>query len=146
MLVLIIASAMSLPAFAAGNSSGGITTITTSIEATYTVTIPESTPITFNVLSNPIGNIAVTAARLAPGEKITVTAVTDGMLKNDDNQTVTIAYTLKSGGAAFSSSDFTSIATKALTVDITQEAWDNAPAGDYTGTITFTVSYSGSNP
>lgn len=136
---------LTLPAFAAG-SGGGTTTITTSIEATYTVTIPESTPITFNMLSNPIGNITVTSARLDPGQKITVAAATDGTLKNDDDTTKTIAYTLKSGGAAFTSADFSENGSKALSVDITQTAWDNAPAGDYTGTITFTVSYSGSNP
>lgn len=144
-IILLMTFNSGIPAYAA-NSTGGTTTITTSVGAAYTVTIPESTRITFNVLSNSIGNIAVTQARLEPGEKITVSAVTDGKLKNNEDDTATIAYTLKSDDTAFTSADFTSIATKALTIDITQAEWDSAKAGSYTGTITFTVHYSGGTP
>ena len=125
----------------AADRTVGKTVIRTSVEAKYEVTIPADTAITYDTLSSPIGSISVTVTRIDPGKQVVVQAQTDGRLINSTESTKTIRYKLKSGGTDFVSAAFTSSGTKALTIDISASEWDAAAAGDYTDTITFTVSY-----
>ncbi|MCD7762992.1 MAG: hypothetical protein LUI14_07300 [Lachnospiraceae bacterium] len=119
----------------------GTTTISTSITPTYTVTIPADTTIAFNATSTSIGNITLSSAQLDPGYAVKVSA-SAGALENAADASKTIPYALNSDGSAFTSAQFTAKGEyAALTVDITEDDWNNAYAGSYSDTITFTVEY-----
>ena len=142
LIITLLASCAGLSASAtSGNTTEGTTIVTTSIDPTYTVTIPADTYIIFNALSTGIGEVKLASARLDPGKHLHVTAAYES-LKNNANTHKTIPYALKSAGATFTDVFFVTAGDKAgLSVDITQTAWDSAFAGDYSDNITFTVSY-----
>lgn len=65
-----------------------------------------------------------------------------GSLKNQADNTKTIAYTVSDGSGAFERAQYQAVGdSTALTIDIDQAAWDMAFAGSYTDTVTFIVSY-----
>lgn len=138
-LAIALAVSLSVTAFAADTRN---TTITTSIAPTYTVTIPANTNVTFNTLSTSFGSVKLTAAQINPGYAVKVELNASGMLKNQADATKTIAYTIKDARGAFTSEQYTAAGDKTdLTIDITQDAWNAAFAGQYSDTVTFTVSY-----
>ena len=147
LLTLALALSLSVTAFAAeinqdSDPKKADVKVTTSIEPTYTVTIPEDVQVTFNETSTQFGAIELTAAKLDPEYAVTVTLTASGTLKNEADQTKTIAYAVNSQGEAFSSGEYQNEGDSTdLTIDITQEAWDAAYAGDYSDTVTFTISY-----
>lgn len=115
--------------------------ITTNIDPTYVVTIPESTAINFNATSTALGTVKATSMQIEANKKIVVLASADAF-KNTSDASKTIAYKLMNGSAEFSSIDILTTADKAdLTVAIDKSAWDSAYAGAYSGVITFTLSY-----
>lgn len=139
-IVLILATSLSVTAFAAEDARN--TTITTSIAPAYTVTIPANTNVTFNTLSTLFGAIKLDTAQLEPGCAVQVALTASGTLKNRADAAKTIAYTIKDSAGAFTSAQYTAAGQEtALTIDIAQAAWDAAFAGSYTDTVTFTVSY-----
>lgn len=146
-LSLTAAAALSVPAFAAEIDQDSDlkevqTTVSASIAPTYTVTIPADVEVEFNAVSTSFGNITLEAAQIDPGHAVTVTLTASGTLKNKADETKTIAYTVSAGGAAFTSEQYeTAGDSTALTIEITQEAWNAAYAGEYSDTVTFTVSY-----
>ena len=143
-LVIVLTLSLSVTAFAADNRN---TTITTSISPTYTVTIPANTNVTFNTLSTSFGAVTLTAAQIDPGYAVKVELTASGTLKNQADNTKTIAYTIKDANGAFTSAQYTTAGDKTdLTIDITQAAWNAAFAGSYSDTVTFTVSYINTNP
>ncbi len=146
-LAVVLVMSLSVTAFAAEvnqNSTPNTsdTTITASIAPTYTVTIPADTGIVFQATSTDFGKIELTAAQLDPNYVVKVSA-SAGELKNQADNTKTIPYTLNvKGGAAFTSAEYDADGeSTALTLNITQNDWDNAYAGQYKGVITFTVEY-----
>ena len=78
-----------------------------------------------------------------PGYAVKVELNASGTLKNQADNTKTIAYTVNdTNGDAFTVGTYTTAGDKTdLTIDITQEAWNAAFAGQYSDTVTFTVSY-----
>lgn len=150
MLTAALCVSMATTAFAAeinqdSNDKTGSTTLTTSKAATYTVVIPETAEITFDVEENPIGAITYQSGNLEPDAYVTVELTEQTVLANQVDETYTIDYEIKSGDAAFESivyDEDTAAGTKTeLTANITKEAWENAKAGDYSATLTFTISY-----
>ena len=139
-LVIVLSLSLSVTAFAADDRG---TAITTSIDPTYTVTIPANTNVTFNTLSTSFGAVTLTAAQIDPGYAVKVELNASGTLKNQADNTKTIAYTVNdANGDAFTVGTYTTAGDKTdLTIDITQEAWNAAFAGQYSDTVTFTVSY-----
>lgn len=139
-LVIVLSLSLSVTAFAADNRN---TTITASINPTYTVTIPANTNVTFNTLSTSFGAVTLTAAQIDPGYAVKVELNASGTLKNQADATKTIAYTVNdANGDAFTVGTYTTAGDKTdLTIDITQAAWNAAFAGRYSDTVTFTVSY-----
>ena len=143
-LVIVLTLSLSVTAFAADNRN---TTITTSISPTYTVTIPANTNVTFNMLSTSFGAVTLTAAQIDPGYAVKVVLTASGKLKNQADNTKTIAYTIKNANGTFTSAQYTTAGQETpLTIDITQAAWNAAFAGSYSDTVTFTVSYINTNP
>ena len=143
-LAFALCAASAVSAFAA-NPTSGATTIKTNIQPTYTVEIPAQTSIPFNATSTPLATkLGLSKAQLDPNHKVTVTATVNA-LKNDADTTKTIPFTLHNeNGSAFTSAEFTDTNKKVqLSVHIAQSAWDAAPAGTYTGSVTFHIAYGG---
>lgn len=142
-LALLMVATMSVTAFAADTDTKTTdTTITTSIAPTYTVTIPANTNVTFNATETSFGAIKVDAAQIDPDKCIKVALTTDGKLENAVDNTKVIPYEIKAGDAAFTSATYLTAGDKTeLTINITQEDWNKAYAGEYSDTVTFTVSY-----
>lgn len=147
-LVLALALSLSVTAFAGcidqdSTSKSTNVEVTTSIAPSYIVTIPANTTVTFNTLTTSFGSVKLESAQIHPGGFIEVTLDASSTLKNKyDVNLSTIAYTIKSGNSVFKSANFYRAGQeKALTINITQDAWNAAYAGEYSDTVTFTVAY-----
>lgn len=106
------------------------TTVSYTVNPAYTVLIPVDTEVEFNQLSESFGKIQVENAQLDEGKCIEVSLSSDGVLKNKNNRSDVIPYQILK----------TSEATP-LTISIKQDDWNKAPSGDYSDTVTFTISY-----
>ena len=141
-LAVVMIATMSVTALAA-NTTGGFTTITIDIAPTYTVTIPANTTVAFNATKTAFGAIEVTTSQIHPNKCIKVALSSDGKLENSIDATKVIPYAIKdSEGAAFTSATYLTEGDKTeLSIHITANDWNAAYAGDYSDTVTFTVSY-----
>ena len=141
-LTVCLLATMSVTAFAA-NSTGGSTTITIDIAPTYTVTIPANTIVAFNAAETDFGAIEVTAAQIHPDKCIKVALASDGKLENSIDATKVIPYAIKdSEGVAFTSATYLTEGDKTeLSIHITADDWNAAYAGEYSDTVTFTITY-----
>ena len=141
-LTVCLLASMSVTAFAA-NTTGGDADITTSIAPTYTVTIPADVNVQFNATETDFGAIEVTASQIHPDKCIKVALATDKELNNAIDNTKVIPYAIKdSTDAAFTSATYLTEGDKTeLSIHITADDWNAAYAGDYSDTVTFTVSY-----
>lgn len=150
-LALAMAAVCAAPAMAdnqitQSTSQSSDTTVKFNIAPSYTVTIPAATVIPFNradTNTNLNGTLHLSAAQLELNHKITVTA-TANALKNDKDSSKTIPFTLYEGNTVFTSADFTDTTKQVqLSVHIDKSAWNAAPAGNYTGSVTFHIAYGG---
>ena len=141
-LTVCLLVTMSVTAFAA-NTTGGKADITTSVAPTYTVTIPADVNVQFNATETDFGAIEVTASQIHPNKCIKVALTSDGKLENSIDATKVIPYAIKdSTGAAFTSATYLTEGDKSeLSIHITANDWNAAYAGEYSDTVTFTVSY-----
>ena len=139
---IAVLMSLSVTAFAA-NTTGGEADITTSIEPTYTVTIPANTNVNFNATETAFGTIEVVASQIHPDKQIRVTLTTDGELNNAIDATKVIPYVIKDAdGKAFTTATYLTEGDKTeLSIHITADDWNAAYAGEYSDTVTFTVSY-----
>ena len=143
-VILTVALLMSLPVTAfAANTTGGNADITTSIAPTYTVTIPADVNVAFNATETAFGAIEVTASQIHPDKCIKVALASDGKLENNIDATKVIPYVIKdSTGAAFTSATYLTEGDKTeLSIHITADDWNAAYAGEYSDTVTFTITY-----
>ena len=116
--------------------------ITTNVQPAYTVTIPEDVAVVFHAASTPFGQVALTKAQLEPGYGVQVALSASGALKNTKDAAKTIPYTVNGEEGVFTSVWYEAAGqSTALTIDISEEAWNAAYAGAYSDTVTFTVSY-----
>lgn len=116
--------------------------VKTHIAPTYNVTIPANTTVVFGDVDTPFGAIKLTAAQLDPGKSVNVTLKSSGTLKNKNDTSKMLAYTIRSGESAFTSASYTKAGeSTALTIHIAKDDWANAYAGDYADTVEFTISY-----
>ena len=141
-LTVALLASLSVTAFAA-NTTGGEADITTSIAPTYTVTIPADVNVAFNATETDFGAIEVAASQIHPDKCIKVALTTDGELNNAIDNTKVIPYEIQdSEGNAFNSATYLTEGDKTeLSIHITTNDWNAAYAGDYSDTVTFTVSY-----
>ena len=141
-LAICLMASFSVTAFAE-NSTGGEADITTSIAPTYTVTIPGDINVQFNATETDFGAIEVVASQIHPDKCIKVALTTDGKLENGIDDTKVIPYEIKdSEGAVFTSATYlTEGDNTELSIHITADDWNAAYAGDYSDTVTFTISY-----
>ena len=151
-LTLSMLAVLSTTAFAAeinqdSPSKESEAVITTTIAPTYTVSIPEDVSVTFNDTETNWGSIEVTQAQIEPNMQIEVSLTADNadstlVLVNQADETKTIPYTVNDENGIFSSGTYLATGDKTeLTINITQDNWNQAAAGSYEDTVTFTVSY-----
>lgn len=116
--------------------------VKTHIAPTYNVTIPANTTVRFGDEDTSFGAIKLTAAQLDPGKSVNVTLKSSGTLKNKNDTSKMLAYTIRSGESAFTSASYKKAGeSTALTIHIAKDDWAKAYAGDYTDTVEFTISY-----
>ena len=141
-LTVAMLATMSVTAFAA-NTAGGEADITTSIAPTYTVTIPADVNVQFNATETAFGAIEVTASQIHPDKCIKVALASDSKLENSIDATKVIPYAIKdSEGATFTSATYLTEGDKTeLSIHITADDWNAAYAGEYSDTVTFTITY-----
>ena len=114
------------------------TTLTTTIAGpdapTYTVVIPSTLAITPNTTSTPL---TVRLVEVKNAKSVTVTAEANGSMTNGSGGTIN--FTVDSTTLTFS--NFNSLPSeKWMSSHITEAEWQQAPAGNYTGALTFTIS------
>ncbi len=156
-LSLIMMFAVCVPAFAAParvtitNSSteqSGDVLVSTTTEgvtsATYTVTIPADTKITWGSPKTGMQYSMTSQLELGKVLKVAITSANGQKLKHD---TFEIPYTYSStnGGVAIDSPDTTAdqevfTRTVGFNIDIAAASWTAVPVAEYTDTLTFTVS------
>lgn len=150
-----LALSLSVTVFAAeiteqnGSPTSADAEITTSIKPTYSVTIPQSMSVEFNAVSTDFGTIQLNTAQIEPDYAVKVELTASGTLKNEADADKNIPYVIRIKGTeeAFTFGEYQNIGDSTdLTIDITQEAWDAAYAGDYADTVTFTISYGKATP
>lgn len=120
------------------NDSTATTTLTTTIKGpdapTYTVVIPSTLVIAPNATST---TLTVQLMERKNTSKISITTANSGSMTNGSDGT--IDFTVTSNELSFS--NFSSLpSTKTMYINITSEEWQQAAAGTYTGTMSFTIS------
>lgn len=149
-LTLVLVFSMAGTVFAAeitpdSESKSGTTTISTTKDASYIVVIPERANITFDQESNPIGSITYKEGNLEPDAYVTVALTEKTALANLSDARYTIPYEIRSEGSAFSQvvyeEDTAPQTGTPLTAYISKKSWEEAKAGKYTATLTFTITY-----
>ena len=120
------------------DDSTASTTLTTTIKGpdapSYTLIIPSTLTITPNATSTTL-TVQLTEANNA--NSIRVETAANGSMTNGSGGT--IEFTVTSNELSFS--NFSSLpSTKTMYINITSEEWQQAAAGTYTGTMSFTIS------
>lgn len=138
----VMASAMAATAFAAPADEERNTEITTQIEPTYTIVVPADTAVDFNATTTDFGAVELVAAQIDPSFAVNVTLDASGTLKNSADASKTIAYSVESEDGKYTTAAYHTAGDKTdLTINIAQSQWDEAFAGDYSDTVTFTIEY-----
>lgn len=120
------------------NNSTASTTLTTTIKGpdapSYTLIIPSTLTITPNATST---TLTVQLMEQKNTSEISITTANSGSMTNGSGGT--IEFTVTSNELSFS--NFANLpATKTMTINITSAEWQQAAAGTYTGTMSFTIS------
>ena len=120
------------------DDSTASTTLTTTIKGpdapSYTLIIPSTLTITPNATSTTL-TVQLTEANNA--DSIRVETAANGSMTNGSGGT--IEFTVTSNELSFS--NFSSLpSAKTMAIGITAEQWQQAAAGAYTGTMSFTIS------
>ena len=137
---LAVIAAVAVPVHAEDKT----TELNSNVPSKYELTIPMTTEIDFNTLSTDLNGTLKVTGNVQSNQTVTVSA-TKHILENQDNNSAEIDFALKQGTSDFSSATWNETELRAGTKEITlsvvieQSAWDNAKAGNYTGSIVFTV-------
>lgn len=117
----------------------GSTTVRLVIPGGYTVEIPAALPLAYGQESTAM-TIGVSDVKLGATQAVEVRVDSaQGTLAQTGGKG-SIPYTLMQGDAAFSRLTFTQDGSAQVHLAIDKADWFEAPAGDYTGTVTFQVS------
>ena len=120
------------------DDSTASTTLTTTIKGpdapSYTLIIPSTLTITPNATSTTL-TVQLTEANNA--NSIRVETAANGSMTNGSGGT--IDFTVTPNKLSFSNFNILP-SSKTMTINITEEEWQQAAAGTYTGTMSFTIS------
>lgn len=151
MMALIMMMAVCVPAFAADlsvkDSDSGDVIISTKTEKEdgsdgdwYVVTIPADTVIAWGATATELGYSAETHLLYGQTLDVTVTSADYKMTYTPDANTALDLPFALTGDTAVNFATVTYPAVeKAVSVDITEEAWLNAVVAEYADTLTFTA-------
>ena len=119
------------------SDSTASTTLTTTIKGpdapSYTIIIPPTLAIAPNATSTAL---SIQLEEVANASEISITTANSGSMTGSNG---TIDFTVTPNELSFS--NFSSLpSTKTMTINITEEQWQQAAAGTYTGTMSFTIS------
>ena len=118
--------------------------IKVTVSPAFTVTVPLSVRVPFNSLETDFGSVILDTARLESDKKVVVTLESDNTLDNTADSSKTIPYSIhdKADGSVFVSAEYLSEGEKTdLTINISQDDWNQAAAGDYEDTVIFHIQY-----
>lgn len=119
------------------------TEISTSVDSTYTLTIPKKTDIIFNAESTDLTGTLKVTGNVLPTQSVVVTAETKDLYNSVQN--TTLPYKLMNETEEFTTSTWNEEELRAenkefrLSVAIEKSEWDKAEAGSYEGSIVFTA-------
>lgn len=142
--IMTLAGAMALPVYAEETNTAD-TTLKATVKSDYTLTIPAAQTISEDSLSTSIGEVKVTGTIHPTQEvKVTVTKAPNFVSTTKASDVIPFALNVKDTTTAFTEATWDEKAiddkvTYPLSVDITQDAWDNADAGDYQTILVFTA-------
>lgn len=123
------------------------TKVTATVGSTYTLSIPADQSITFGAANNNLSGALAVSGNIANNKKVTVTVGSTGSLtSNVATTTIPFTVTQQNSNAAFTGANWSAAELRATTpksialaVKVTQDAWNAAQAGSYSGGITFTA-------
>ena len=144
LLTVAMLATMSITAFAT-NTTGGSTDVSFNVDPTYTITIPATVELnkvdTDGVVTyeNDYVITAEAGVRLKKNEYIEVTVASDYEMTTAEG--ATLAYTITKGGNALENAVVAIFDTDKTTQTSTIHISANDPdfAGDYSDTVTFTI-------
>ena len=116
------------------------TTIGYQVDPTYTVSIPESTTLTFLDSQESFGNITIENALLDEGKCIRVSVLSDNYMVNSNGDK--LPYEIIGNDTSFQYADFTTTGeTQNISIKMDESIWKKAPSGTYTSEIGFHIIY-----
>lgn len=141
LMAVAMLAALMVPAFAAsftqdeGKGGATVKTDTSAVvgDGAYTVTYDAEISVPWNSTAAVSSNYTV-ETHLKTGKQLQVTATSDGVMTYESEE---LKYTLDGDTKYLAGAAET--ATKAITVQVAQSAWDKAPIAEYTDTITYTA-------
>lgn len=116
----------------------GRTTVVFVVGEYYEVVIPPSVPVAYGAETTAL-TLSITDLELTQGYRLSIGAQTpEGALTQEggDGQ---IPYTLEDEEGLFDERLYDEMQEIPLQLHVSRDSWHSAPAGDYSGTITFTV-------
>lgn len=129
------------------------TTVTTDIASSFVLTIPATTNITYGVERTQITGTLKVTGNVDTNEQVTVAVETSPLHNQTHNENIIYTVTAsETGEDAFTGDVWTETELRdetkeiPLYVLISGDAWSQAKAGDYEGTITFTAQLSTVKP
>lgn len=144
--VTLITAVSALPVSADGDNRS--MTVSTEIAPTFLVSVPADLNVPYSQEKTDLGTIRLDTAQLELHKCVKVSMISDNLLKNQADPSVTLAYTITEGtaetttGKAFDSAVYLTAGEKTdLTVGITKAEWEKAYAGVYSNTVTFQIAY-----
>lgn len=121
---------------------GSGTTVSYTVMPSYMVTIPTGKSVTFHQNSTSYGKIVVEEAIMDENKCIQVSVQSDKKLKNTEDANQVIPYEITDNNAPFLLGQYTRTGEETeLFLSVTSEEWNRAVSGNYTGNVSFTVSY-----
>ena len=145
-LAFVLMFIICVPVFAAtldATTSMGSTPVRvdgSTVGASFTVTIPATATITWGQTEEEIEYSVYSQLATGKGVKVTVTADTDGKMKNATN-TAFLEYSLKEGTTEYTTKNSVILPenaeTSSVVVQIPTTNWEKASIDNYVGTLTF---------
>lgn len=140
--VTLITAISALPVSADGDNRS--MTVSTEIAPTFLVSVPADLKVPFSQEQTDLGAVCLDTAQLELDKCVKVSMVSDNLLKNQADPSVTIAYTITENNSseAFTSASYLKAGDKTdLIIGITKAEWEKAYAGVYSNTVTFQIAY-----
>lgn len=141
-----LAVSAAVPALASEpDSRTDSTTLKAEVGSTFILTIPQTTDITYGEEKTAMpGSLKVTG-NVDVGEQVQVTVQAEPLRNVSRNESIAYTVTAASGTGAFTGDTWSETELReaskeiSLFVNITGDAWEQAKAGTYTGSVIFTA-------